>query len=64
MPRDIGKDPVVFKRETCRQCGTINEYAPGEVRTLWSGYDYGGGPDGAEGFSCVNCGKDVIVRRW
>lgn len=64
MPVAIGKDDSVLKRATCRACGTINQYAPGEVRILRQGRDWGGGPDGAEGFNCACCGKEVIVRSW
>lgn len=64
MPKLIGFDQQVFKRATCNKCGAINEYTPKEVRVLWMGTDYGGGPDGAEGFSCCNCGSDVITKRW
>lgn len=64
MPIALGKDESVFKTITCRHCGTINKYAPYEVRTLWSGIDYAGGPDGAEGFNCANCGKEVHTKRW
>lgn len=64
MPVAVGKDKSVFKRVTCQKCGTINEYVPGEVRTLWSGSDYGGGPDGAEGFNCASCDAQVITKRW
>lgn len=64
MPVVVGRDESVYKKLTCRHCGSINQYAPNEVRTLWSGKDYSGGLDGAEGFNCANCGKEVIVRAW
>ena len=64
MPKVVGIDESILKRATCRQCGAINEYMPKEVRVLWSGTDYGGGPDGAEGFNCANCGEHVITKRW
>lgn len=64
MPIAVGKDQSVFKRVTCRNCGTINEYAPGEVRNLWNGCDYSGGSDGADGFNCAHCGEEVITKRW
>ena len=64
MPKIVGKDPAVTKRATCRHCGSINEYTPGEVWTLWSGTDYSGGADGAKGFHCASCGKEVITERW
>ena len=53
----VGRDESVYKKLTCRHCGSINH----EVRTLWSGKDYS---DGAEGFYCANCGEEVIVRAW
>ena len=64
MPVVVGRDESVSKKLTCRHCGSINQYAPNEVRTLWSGKDYSGGSAGAEGFNCANCGKEVIVRAW
>ena len=35
MPTVVGQDKSVYKRCTCRHCGSINEYTPNEVRTLW-----------------------------
>lgn len=64
MATIVGKDPAAVKRITHRACGAILEYTEKEVRTLWSGTDYGGGPDGAKGFTCPNCGDNVIVERW
>ena len=64
MPKAIGIDTTIFKQATCRKCGTINEYTPIEVVNLWSGTDYSGGPDGADGFKCASCGDNVITKRW
>lgn len=64
MVKLVGQDPAVSKRITCLKCGGINEYLPNDIRTLWEGTDIGGGPDGAKGFSCAQCGKDVIISRW
>ena len=64
MPVVVGQDESVYKKLTCRNCGSINQYAPNEVRTLWSGNDYSGGSDVVEGFNCANCGEEVIVRAW
>jgi len=64
MAKVVGFNPKVLKQATCQKCSAINEYSPNEVRTLWSGTDYSGGPDGAEGFTCGNCGDDVITKRW
>ena len=64
MPVVVGRDESVYKKLTCRHCGSINQYAPNEDRTLWSEKDYSGGSDGAEGFHCANCGEEVIVRAW
>mgnify|MGYP003546562478 CR=1 FL=1 len=58
MPITVGKDQSVFKRVTCRNCGTINEYAPGEVRNLWNGCDYSGGSDGA--FTLLYSSPDFV----
>ena len=57
-------DKSVVKRKVCNNCGITLEYVPADVVTLWSGKDYGGGPDGAMGFKCPNCGKNVITERW
>ena len=64
MAKVVGRDDSVVERITCRSCAAIVEYTPSEVRNLWSGTDYGGGSDGADGFACPNCGKDIHVRRW
>jgi predicted RNA-binding Zn-ribbon protein involved in translation (DUF1610 family) len=66
MPRVISKGPdkSVAKEVVCQGCGATIEYVPNDVVTLWSGTDYGGGPDGAEGFKCPECGKNVILKRW
>jgi len=66
MPRviDKGPDPKVTKTCVCGGCGATIEYVPNDVRTLWEGTDYGGGPDGATGFDCPQCKKQVIIDRW
>lgn len=64
MATVVGVDETAKKRATCRECASIVEYAPGEVRTLWSGRDYSGGPDGAKGFNCPKCGENIITERW
>lgn len=64
MPVVVGRDESVYKRLTCPLCGAINQYAPNEVRTLREGRDYSGGSDGAEGFNCAGCGRELIVRAW
>lgn len=64
MATIVGKDPAATKRITHQACGAVLEYTQNEVRTLWSGTDYGGGPDGAKGFTCPNCGGNVITERW
>lgn len=64
MPVVVGQDESVYKKLTCYNCGSINQYAPNEVRTLREGRDYSGGSDGAKGFWCAGCGAEVIVRAW
>jgi DNA-directed RNA polymerase subunit RPC12/RpoP len=64
MAKVVGRDESAVKYITCRQCAARVEYTPGEVRNLYSGTDYGGGPDGADGFNCPACGKQIHVRRW
>lgn len=64
MATVVGRDQTILKQATCRKCGAINQYAPHEIRTLWNGTDYGGGPDGARGFTCAGCGDNVITERW
>jgi hypothetical protein len=64
MAEVVGQDDSVFKTVTHKECGAILRYKPNEVRRLWSGTDYGGGPNGADGFTCPQCGGEVIVRRW
>lgn len=64
MPTVVGTDDSAKKRITCRSCASIVEYVPKDVETLWQGTDYSGGPDGAKGFKCPHCGRNVIVERW
>ncbi len=64
--RVISKGPskTVAKEIVCSDCGATIEYVPKDVRLLWSGKDYSGGPDGAKGFTCPECGAQVITERW
>lgn len=64
MATVVGIDTAQVKRATCTHCASLLEYTKGEVKLLWSRKDYGGGPDGAKGFACPKCGKDVITERW
>lgn len=64
MPRVVGHDNRAVERITHDECAAVIEYVPNDVVLLWSGTDYGGGPDGAKGFKCPNCGKNVIIDRW
>lgn len=64
MAQVVGRDASAVKQITHRECAAVIEYAPSEIRTLWSSTDYGGGPDGAKGFTCPNCGENVITERW
>lgn len=64
MPRVVGYDTQIPKKITCRHCGAINEYVPNDVRTLHRGTDISGGPDGADGFNCAACNKEVYTRSW
>ena len=64
MPKVVGKDDKYVKRITCRNCASIIEYTESEVRNLWSGTDYSGGSDGADGFECPQCGKEIHTKRW
>ncbi len=57
-------DSEVVKQIVCQNCGVTLEYTPNDVILLWSGTDYGGGPDGAKGFKCPKCNKNVITKRW
>lgn len=64
MAEVIGFDESKKHKITCRSCAAIVVYSLSEVRNLWSGTDYGGGPDGADGFDCPNCGRHIYTRRW
>lgn len=64
MAKVVGRDESAVKRITCRKCAAIVEHTPSEVRNLWSGTDYGGGSDGADGFNCPNCVNEIHTRRW
>lgn len=64
MIKVVGFDPKQTFRATCLGCSAINEYTKIDVVTLWSSTDYGGGPEGAEGFKCAHCGTNVITKSW
>lgn len=64
MVKVVGKDESAIKRITCRNCATILEYTPSDVRPLWRGTDIGGGADGGDGFSCPSCSKNVVTKSW
>lgn len=61
MPKVVGQDQTVYKRATCRKCGSINEYAPNEERELYKGRDISGCMCTTKGFNCGNCGQEVIT---
>ncbi len=63
MVQVVGKDTSVVKRVTCRNCSSVLEYVPGEVKSR-SGKDYSGGPDGKEWIDCPCCGKEVTLKSW
>lgn len=64
MAKVVGRDESAVKRITCRSCAAIVEYTTQEVQNFWSGTDYGGGPDGADGIICPGCGAQIHTRRW
>jgi RNase P subunit RPR2 len=64
MVKVVGIDSRFVKRVTCRKCSSVLEYTENEVRNLHRGMDYGGGPDGADGFNCPNCGQEVYTKSW
>lgn len=64
MATVVGTDDRAKKRMTCNGCASIVEFTNGEIITLWSGTDYGGGPDGAKGIKCPKCGENIITERW
>lgn len=65
MPKVVGQDQSVYKRITCKHCCAINEYAPGEVRTLWIRLRSSAGHTcGTKGFNCAGCGKEIYTERW
>lgn len=64
MVKILGRDESHVKKCTCEHCAALLEYVENDIITLWSGTDYGGGPDGAKGFKCPQCGQNVILERW
>jgi predicted RNA-binding Zn-ribbon protein involved in translation (DUF1610 family) len=63
MVQIVGIDPKVTKQVTCRNCGSILEYTPSEIKH-YHGKDYSGGSDGREWIDCPKCGKAVVLRSW
>jgi DNA-directed RNA polymerase subunit RPC12/RpoP len=66
MPKIINNkpDPSVVKNIICRNCGVKIEYVPNDIIPLRRGTDYSGGSDGADGFVCPNCKKNIILKGW
>lgn len=62
MAKVVGKDEKAYRRVTCRQCASIIEYLPIEVKKN-TYTDYGGGSDTVYWIECPECGKDVTVSR-
>lgn len=63
MVKIVGQDQTVAKRIICRNCGSVLEYLPVEVKK-YSGHDYSGGSDGREWIVCPQCSHDVTIRSW
>ena len=61
---EIAPQANVAKQCVCDNCGVSLEYVPANVKTLWEGTDYGGGPAGAKGIECPNCAHQVVLERW
>lgn len=61
MPKVIGQDQSVAKRATCKKCGAINEYLPNEERVLYQGRDISQVMCTTKGFSCGQCGAEIIT---
>lgn len=64
MAKSLGLNQEFLKTITCCSCAHKIAYAQGEVRNLYTGTDYGGGPDGADGFNCPNCNEIIVTRSW
>ena len=64
MPKVVGQDQTVYKRKTCKHCGSINEYTPNEERVLYKGKDISGSTEVQYGFNCAGCGKEVITKEY
>lgn len=64
MPTVIGQDVSVKKRITHKKCGAIIEYLENEVRTLYKGVDITGCSEVQKGFTCPQCGENVITLSY
>ena len=63
MVEIVGRDVLVMKQCTCRNCGSILRYGKQDIRE-YHGKDYSGGPDGQEWIMCPGCLQKVIIRSW
>lgn len=63
MAKIVGKDDSVVKRVTCRNCASILEYVPCEVRENYS-TDYTGDKDYYKYILCPCCGKQATVTSY
>lgn len=61
MARIVGQDNSMAKRITCKNCGGVNEYMPGDVRILAQGRDISQCMCTTKGFNCAQCGQPVTT---
>lgn len=60
MVQVVGKDQTVYKRVTCKKCGSVLEYAPIEIMKSQS-RDITGCTEVREYINCPTCLSDVVL---
>ena len=57
----ISVDPSVYKRCTCKNCGSVLEYTPSDVQVK-SVSDYTGSTEHYKCIECPVCGEQIYLR--
>lgn len=56
----VGKDNSLIKRVTCKNCASILEYLPVDLKER-TGSDYSGGRYTIKYITCPECSKELII---
>lgn len=60
MTKVLGKNPEIAKQVTCKNCSSILEYLPVDIKTTYH-RDISGCNDAYKRITCPSCGSTVQV---